>query len=234
LIERKTVEEGSLDERKELDARTEQVITDEALRYRIRKLIEEPKPTSRLKGVLKHPLFLLMVGFLFTTILGTTFTNCYNSKQAELEHQRSASQKELERERSFADELNKIRVSKIGEVWEKVDVFEAGVKEVMQKISVAHQESDNSPKRQITIRDPIDKDLQESGRLRKELLALLEKNRFWLGEHLYGEIKSYTDNTYNFFLAWRAGKNTKEDDEKRRQERIEIIEIRDKMLKGEI
>jgi hypothetical protein len=165
-------------------------IDDETLRAKIRRIIDEPKPESKLKQFTTSPLTALFLGFLLTGIVGVALTNYYNTKQKELEFhlsdlqrdrerekderereltdarneqeklreeehddrqkqsavehddrqreierekdarqkalefQRSLYAAELQRERSFADELNKNRVAKISAVWEKIYGYE--------------------------------------------------------------------------------------------------------------
>jgi hypothetical protein len=169
-------------------------IDDETLRAKIRRIIDEPKPESKLKQFTSSPLTALFLGFLLTGIVGVALTNYYNTKQKELEFhlsdlqrdrererdqrernltdarneqeklreeahddrqkqsavehddrqreierekdarqkalefQRSLYAAELQRERSFADELNKTRVAKISAVWEKIYAYEEGYK----------------------------------------------------------------------------------------------------------
>ncbi len=215
-------EKNTEEQKKDLDIPTSRKISDEVLRYHIRKLIDEPKPESRL-SFLKHPLASIIVAFLLTGLLGQYLTNLYSSNQ-----------KELERKRSFADEINKTRVSKIGEVWEKVDVYEAEVKLVMERFEMVPNTS------QGVVKGPVEKVIEkfeQTERLHTELSGLLDKNRFWLGDRLYDEIKQYTDTTYEHFLAWKSKKTPKELEElevKRRNSRSDINQTRDKMLKGEI
>jgi hypothetical protein len=97
------------------------LIDDEVIRSRIRRLINEPKPGSLWTRLFKHPLLSLILGFLLTGLVGTWLTNNY-----------SANQKELERERSLADELNKIRAAKLAEIWEKVYQNEAAFKHALE------------------------------------------------------------------------------------------------------
>lgn len=47
-----------------------------------------------------------------------------NKNQIELEYQRSVDQREIARNRSFSDELNKVRATKIAEVWEQIYLYE--------------------------------------------------------------------------------------------------------------
>jgi len=176
-------EKETSEDNKHREAYISMTITDEVLRSRISKLLTEPKPAPWWKRMWMHPLASVIVGFICTGLIGFFLTDHYSNKQKDLEYQRSIYLKDRERERSFADELNKVRVSKIGEVWEKVDVYEAGAKGVMQKISV---ETQSTPAQgRIIISQSIAKDLAESLRLKTELLGLLDKYRFWSSAALF-------------------------------------------------
>lgn len=139
--------------KQELDLQTTQTLADEALRHRIRKLIEEPKPASFWKRLAANHLFLLIVAFVLTGVVGTYLAHYYNGKQSELEYQRSLYVKEVESERSFANELNKIKLSKIAEVWEKVYMYEGLVEEAMRGLSVKSESAGEA-----TVQIPVGRD----------------------------------------------------------------------------
>jgi hypothetical protein len=233
---RKTVEEKEAP-----NACASGTMSDEVLRYQISRLIDEfikvldepkPHPESWLKRTLKHPLTSIIVGFILTGILGAILTNHFSNKQKDLEHERTINQKEIERARSFADEINKTRVTKVGEVMEKVDVYEAGVRSILDRFTV-------DPNTNLgTLKGPIDAELSDKFKqtesLYPELSGLLEKNKFWLGDHIYKQIKSYVDETFHFFIDLKSGQITRGDEEKRDKARLRIDEIRDKLLNGEI
>lgn len=201
-----------------VDAHVAQTISDEVLRDRIRKLISEPKPESWLKRISKNPLSLLIVGFILTTLGGAILTNYYNSRQAE-----------VQRQRSFVDELNKIRLNKMGDVWEKVYLYEASVNDVMQQFEVSMRESN------VQLRIPPGNDVlkhhEKSESLHDELVDVLNKNRFWIADENYQDIQGYANATYDYYLAKKSGKITKEQEAKRVQARDNLIKVRERMLK---
>lgn len=219
----------------ELDVHITKTITDEVLRYRIRKLLDEPKPASRWKRFFGSQLFSvafsLIIGFLLTGAVGTYLTHYYSEKQAQLEHQRTVDLNELEHERSFADELNKVRVSKIAEVYEKFYVYEAAVEEVMKGVKV---KSDSPLQGDVLVAPEKDlkKTLEESQGPRKELLAVLNKNRAWLEDDNYRRIKEYAaDSIYEHYFALQTGQELQKWEEKREQAMVSLKEMREKMLK---
>jgi hypothetical protein len=217
-------------ENKERDVQITQLITDEYLRDRIRELIDQPKPAPWWQRLLKNPLFLLILTFVLTNVVGNRLANNYNSKQAELEYQRNINLKELESERSFADELNKIRLSKLAEAWEKVYLYEAAVEDVMQQVKVR---SDAPREGAVVVPSGLDlKKVNEQSRsLHKEVLDVLSKNRLWLEDDTYYKLKEYADIILDYYFAVQSGQDFEKWKEKRDQARDSINQIREKMLK---
>lgn len=60
------------------DNTRESIIDDEAIRARVRHVVESPAPK---RGLLDHPLTSIIVGFICTGIVGVVVSNCYQSKQ---------------------------------------------------------------------------------------------------------------------------------------------------------
>jgi hypothetical protein len=131
--------------------------------------------------------------------------------------------------------LNRIRVSKIAEVWEKVYLYEAAVEKIMEIVNIEPRKPESEPTTHVTMKIPPEKDLlktyEQNEKSHDELLELLNKNRFWLGEDNYSEIKKYADTTYDYYLVVKSGQVTDVLKENRRQARAELIKIREKMLK---
>jgi hypothetical protein len=63
------------------------VIEDEVIRAKVRRLIDEKRPESRLAAFARHPLVLSLVGFLLTWGVGTLLTD--NIKAGQLERDRA-------------------------------------------------------------------------------------------------------------------------------------------------
>jgi len=151
------------------------IITDEVLRHRIRELIpEKPKP-SKIRGIINHSLFALLVQFGLTTLAGTVIVYYFNSQQ-----------QAVAARRSFVDELNKMRVQRIGEVWERLDENEF----LIDRILANNARQDNN----------TDKDVDEIHRLIHDDLAIISKNRFWLSDDKYSRIRTYLDLNVQYAL----------------------------------
>jgi hypothetical protein len=107
-------------------------------------------------------------------------------------------------ERSFSAELNKMRVEKISQVWEKIYQLEAAYDEsdrmTMDYYASAKTKSleEGRAVYQRLIMDPVTKSV---GPLQIELEQLLIKNRFWLGEEMYREIYYYLNASGEYRVA---------------------------------
>jgi hypothetical protein len=151
------------------------IIPDEILRHRIRELISEKPKLSKFRRAINHSLFALLVQFGLTTLAGTVIVYYFNSQQ----HAVAA-------RRSFADELNKMRVQKIGEVWERLDENEFLIDRILANNS---RQANNT-----------DKDVDEIHRLIHDDLAIISKNRFWLSDDTYSRIRTYLDLNVQYAL----------------------------------
>jgi hypothetical protein len=185
------------------------VITDELLKL-IRKLTEE-KPKPKIQRFLTHPLVIVVISFLLSVPVGGFLTYIHTLRQ-----------QELARERSFSDELNKIRVQKIGEVWEQIDRTEGEVDNLLDQ-------SNQAP-------DSNEKNVDNILRLVEEEVAVINKNRFWLGERSYNRIKNYLDINGRYALDKLLGPpgiDLGDTIKKREQAKQDILQVRSMFLKGE-
>jgi hypothetical protein len=207
----------------EPDINAAQRVDDEIIRHRIRRLIEEPKPAPRWKGVLTHPFFLLFVGFMLTTLVGGLLTYYYSVEQAKLQSRRS-----------FIDELNKTKIGKIADIWERVFIYEASVEETMRTFSLRApaDEGDSASQMDVVVATDTNpkESYQRSVALHKELIDTLNRHRFWLEEDDYLAIKEFANATYKYFLDLASGRNTREIKDKRDQARGRLSKVREKML----
>lgn len=192
------------------------IIPDEVLRHRIRTLIEEKPKSSSLNRLLDHSLItgliLAVVGFALTGIVGSVLTDYYAAKQLELTSRRS-----------FSDELNKIRVQKVGEVWEQIDKNEIALDDLLVK---ANKETGSNVEIVNDLRKIVDEDI-----------LVINKNRFWLGETLYKETLPYmavNEQIVSGMLLGAPGTNLKDLIKKREGAKQDIIKVRDKFFKGEL
>ncbi len=190
------------------------VIIDEVLTL-IRKLTEEKPKPSRIQRLSNHPLVIVMISFILTVPLGGFLTHIYSLKQ-----------QELARQRSFSDELNKIRVQKIGEVWEQIDKTEVELDNLLDRVNKAP--------------DSSKKDSDNIIRLVEENVAIINKNRFWLGEQTYNRIKNYLDINGRYALDKLLGPpgidlsdTVKKREQAKEQAKQDILQIRSMLLRGE-
>lgn len=210
-------DDGSL-----VDPAISAVITDEVLRHRVRLLIDDKPEPSTLQRLLAHPLAAVVLSFLLTGLVGGLLTYYYTSKQKELEFERGLQQQELARQRSFSDELNRIRVQKIGEVWEHVDKTEVTLDSLLEKANKART---MDKKDFDIITSVIDEDV-----------AVINKNRFWLGKQTYNRIKDYLDINGRYaldMLLGQPGIDLSETLKRREQAKQDVLQIREMFLKGE-
>ena len=207
--------ESNLDEGEPINLDVSSVITDEVLRNRIRLLIDEekkPKP-SKFLSISTNPLAVVVLSFLLSVLLGGLLTYYYNVKQ-----------QELVRQRSFSDELNKIRIQKIGEVWEQIDKNEVTLDSLLDK---ANNES-NINKKELF--DKIASVVEED-------IAVVDKNRFWLGGSTYTPLKDYlaiTDQYVSDMFLGHPGIDLSETLKKREKAKQDILQIRSLFLTGEL
>lgn len=172
---------------------------------------DEPKPPWP-KRLLTHPLSVVVVTFLLSGVLGGALTLFYSYKQ-----------QEVARQQSFTDELNKIRVQKIGEVWEHVDRTEVDLEALLDK---TNRTSDSS-----------DKELDTILKLVKEEVAVVDKNRFWLGEQNHKQLKNYLEINGRYTVDRLLGgteRDLSETIKKRDLAKQDVLKIRHMFLKGEL
>lgn len=188
-------------------------VTDEVLRARIRKLIEEkPKPT-RFERLSNNNLIVAVtvaiISFALTYIVGGLLTNHYSNKQ-----------QELARQRSYSDELNKTRIQKFGDVWEQINENEVILDGLLNKAN----RTPGSNK----------EDFDKINQLIDEDIAVINKNRLWLGKVTYNQLREYVDKTGRYSLNMLLSQpGTSVNRQEREQAKQEIIEAWNLFLKGE-
>jgi hypothetical protein len=111
---------------------------------------------------------------------------------------------------SFSTELNKTRVSKIAEIWEKLYEFE-----LLAEMSKRTDPNNHS----------------RFEKLFSELHALMERNRFWIGDSAFKEINSYKVLLKNLTEACdeAIAKSLREEVDKSKQN---VTKVRDHLLEG--
>jgi len=135
----------------------------------------------------------------------------YEERQKDFAFQRELLQKQTEQNRGFSNELNKTRIEKIAEVWQKIYEFEAAYQLATSKYDLLLEKTFKrlGGSLPILIDREFDKSLFESFTdkaadtnevndlfnsstiLQKSLIDSLSKNRFWLGEEYYRKINDY-------------------------------------------
>jgi hypothetical protein len=188
-------------------------VTDEVLRDRIRKLIEEkPKPT-RFERLSNNNLIVAVtvaiIGFALTGLVGGLLTNHYTNKQ-----------QELARQRSYSDELNRTRIQKFGEVWEQINKNEVVLDGLLNK-------ANRTP-------GSNNEDFNKINQLIDEDIAVINKNRLWLGKETYDQLREYVEKTGDYSLNMLHSKpGTNVSRQEREQVKQGIIEAWNLFLKGE-
>jgi hypothetical protein len=176
------------------------------------------KKSSWRSTVLTHLAFPLLL-VVATGIVGAYLTDRYTRRQKDVDHARSEQQLLLASQRSFSDELNKQRIPKIGEVWERIDSNEVLLDNLWDKADKAS--------------DSNNQNVEAINALIQEDRVITNKNRFWLGQQHYNEIQSYLDKNVqlalNMLLA-RPGADLGAIVEERKNLKKDIITIKESML----
>lgn len=147
----------------------------------------------------------------------------YEKREKDLEYQRSLQRGDLDYERTFNAETNRIRVQKIGEVWEEIDRTESQVDAISEQLGKGYG-------RPVP---EVQKDVERVRDLISEQATVINKNRFWLGEEIYNQITTYLDIHGRYTVERILGKPDKflgEAKKKREQAKQNILAIRRSML----
>jgi hypothetical protein len=123
---------------------------------------------------------LLFAGFLLSAGLGGFFTYLYTQKA-----------QDLAAERSFSDELNKLRIQKVAEVWERVDQDQIKIDTLVNHIT-DNNASDKATQNAV---------LQEIEKLIETDKETVGQYRFWISQETYDKLNRYLDAT--IFLITR-------------------------------
>lgn len=139
-------------------------IIEEVMR-KLQAILDQKPKEPRWKRFLTHPLVLLIV----SAVLGGAITLIYSTKQ-----------NQLAAERSFSDELNKQRIQKRSEVWERLDEDEGAIDRLLNQPDEPQNPNDKNERAK-----QIEKLIQQDRRT-------VDKYRFWLGES-HAKIHEYLD-----------------------------------------
>jgi hypothetical protein len=183
----------------------------------IRVLIDNGKHPSWIRRVLAHPLMVVVAG----GVVGGVLTDYYARRQKENDYRRTEQQSRLASERSFRDESNKVRIQKIGEMWEKIDTNEVAIDTLLVS---ANRSNPNRNKAEI---------IKQIENLIQDDRLNIARNSYWLGARNYEKISQYFDKnvklTLNALLA-KPGTDVTDILAERQQAKQDIIQTRNSML----
>jgi len=151
-------------------------IIEEVMRKLQGVLDQKPKEPGW-KRFLTHPIVLLIV----TAVLGGFITLVYSTKQ-----------NQLAAERSFSDELNKQRIQKRSEVWERLDEDEGVIDRLLNQPDEPQNPNDKNERAK-----QIEKLIEQDRRT-------VDKYRFWLGES-HTKIHEYLDTSSLYAIQKLVG-----------------------------
>jgi hypothetical protein len=178
----------------------------------LKELIQEDRKKSS-QGWSSNPAFLVVLAFLLTGLLGNLLTAYLTYRQ----HERAA-------ERSFIDESNKLRIQKIGDVWEQLDQDEHTIDQLM----------DGDENYVAKFPTPNDR-AKEIKRIVQTDQAKVSQYRFWLGQLISDRVNNYL----NANIAYSIGKlsGTPEADledakNARDAAKSTVDQIREELLRG--
>lgn len=159
-----------------------------------------------------NPLTLLVVGFLLTGWGLSSLNNTYAKQQQELAAMRS-----------FSDELNKLRIQKVGEVWERLDEDEFMIDEIIREATDEANKDKAATNQKLT---EVIKRLQADR-------GLVTKYRFWLGKRVFDSANEYLNANIRYILRKLTGSSEEELKqylEKRNAAKSDIDQVREQFL----
>ncbi|HEU4767549.1 MAG TPA: hypothetical protein VFS77_09240 [Pyrinomonadaceae bacterium] len=126
--------------------------------------------------------FMLALLPLIGALIGAWFTNYLADKQKDSEYQRTVQLQELARVQSRTDEENRMRVQKVGEVWERLDADEFTIDQIIQNSMLERENQSPELKRKRFL--DITKMLEDDQ-------AFVSRYRYWLGEEFFKTTNDY-------------------------------------------
>ena len=174
----------------------------------VKNLIKENRKTW-IQELTSNPTVLVVLTFMFTGLIGTAL--------AIYQQQRAA-------ERSFIDESNKLRIQKIGEVWEQLDHDEHIIDQLLQA-------DDDTAAKFPTANDRT----KEITSIIRSDRAMVSKYRFWLGRDISDKINKYLNANIKYSIGKLSGiseTELKADRDARDAAKSDVDQIREKLLRG--
>ncbi len=99
---------------------------------------------------------------------------------------------------SFYNDINKMRVEKVAEVWGKLDMYHAISEDHYQRMQYPLTGTVQEREKQV---EAWNKETEAISLIYKDLRDTIEKNSFWLGEDAHNQIIEYMKVTHEYFLT---------------------------------
>jgi hypothetical protein len=174
----------------------------------VKNLIKDNRKT-KLQELTSNPAVIVILTFVLTSLVGTVLTIYQQQRAAE---------------RSFIDESNKLRIQKIGDVWEQLDQDEHTIDRLL--------EADD----EIAAKFPTANDrVKEIERIVSGDRAMVSKYRYWLGQVISEKINNYLNANIKYSLRKLSGisaTDLKADKEARDKAKWDVDQIREELLRG--
>jgi len=132
--------------------------------------MEEKSSRSRIQSFSNNGLVVVIASGLIVTFL----TNRYALRLKDVDYDRAS---KMAREQSLSEELNKIRMHKIGEVWEQIDENEVALDNLFNQVTTAP--------------GPNKTRFTQTNQVITKDIVVINRNRFWLGEAAYDQLLTY-------------------------------------------
>lgn len=173
--------------------------------------VEKKPKESRWQKFLTHPFFLLIAGVLITGFIGNRISLVYSAKQ-----------NQLAAERSFSDELNKIRIQKHSEVWERLDEDEGAIERLLNKAEEPQNPNDKNDR------------AKQIDELIKQDRRTVDKHRFWIGDESHAKIHDYLDASSRYAIQKLMGSDSTLEAllQRRKQAKSDLDTEREKSLQA--
>jgi hypothetical protein len=191
----------------------------------LRALIDQGPRPSRFHAVSNNPLIVGIIGIL----IGGGVTSYFTYRLKVLEFNLGARQQELVHGLSFSDEVDKLRIQRLGEVWERLDQDEFAIDQLLADSRAQRSSSkafnSRNTKRAVQITKLIQNDQ-----------AIVSKYRFWLGEELFQKAGNYLDINVKYSLN-ELGATSESDSSElsnaRKRAKQDILQVRNLFLEGQ-
>jgi hypothetical protein len=188
----------------------------EEVMIKLQSLLDQKPKDTLFQRFSTHPLFLLLAGVALSGvaggIIGTRVAYNYSIKQ-----------QEVTAERSFSDELNRLRIQKLSEVWERLDEDEGAIDRLLNQ----PDDKQNPEGRNLRAKE-IDKLIQEDRRT-------VDRHRFWLGAQS-SKIHGYLDASSLYAIKKLIGSESDLETllKQRKYAKSDLDTARDEFLKSNV